>query len=101
MALKGYDTEQTLSEVAGAIKAEVRRIDGGVAAITAGKNNLAGMASTYGPFKAELAAIAAANPDDPAWQTFNAKMDLYAAEFVGAKDWAILLEAALTGIDKL
>ena len=100
MALKGYEAKQFLGEIPEGVKAEVRRIEGGISAIAAGKINLAAMTATYGPFKTELDAIAAANPNNAAWQAFKAQLDLYVEEFGDAKDWAVLLEDALTGIPK-
>lgn len=101
MALKASDTELTLTEIAGGIKAEKRRVAGGLSAVATGGSNLAGMTSMYGGFRAELTTMAEENPDDPAWQAFKAKMDLYVAEFVAAKNWVDLLVDAVDGIPEL
>jgi hypothetical protein len=98
MALKAYEADATLDEIAAAIKQAKQRMDTAKQGITVAKSSLDGMSTVYAAFVANLDSVAAANPNNEVWQRFKDKKDLFVAEFGALQTYAANLKTAADGV---
>jgi len=98
MAIKAYEAEKTIAEIAEVITQNAKRMDSALETMAVAKAQLNGMATAYGPFIVALDAAAAANPNSVVWTQLLAQKDLFVSEFAALKTYAAALEAAATGV---
>lgn len=100
MALKAYEADTVMNEIAGAIMQAKKQLASALQSVTVAKNNLNGMTATYGPSITEVKDAAAADPTDPHLAGLAVRGDKYIYEFGKLKTYAVDLEAAATGVAK-
>ena len=98
MALTSTAIVATNNLVASDLKGNMERINGTLANAQAAKNSLTLLATTYGPYKTELNALAAANPADTWLVNKSAEIDRFAADFAAYSTLADSLIAAIDAI---
>lgn len=100
MALKAYEAEKTMAEIADTITQNDKRMVQALQAISVAKAQLDSMGATYGSFITALDDAATANPGNVVWEQLVAQKDLFVAEFGVLKTYAASLETAATGVAK-
>lgn len=100
MALKAYQAQAAMSEIAEAISQADKRLAGVFQAIAVAKSTLDGMEATYGAFIIELDDAVFDNPGNPMWAELEARKDLFVTEFNALKGYVADLQAAALGVAK-
>lgn len=100
MALKAYEAEKAMAEIAEVIMQNEERMAQALRAIATAKTGLDSMTTTYGPFISSLDAVAAANPGHVVWEQLKAQKDLFVAEFGELKTYATVLNTAASEVAK-
>ena len=98
MTLTSTEIAATNNQVAADLKGNMERINGTLANAQAAKNSLTALGTTYGPYKTELNALAAANPTDTWLVGKSAEVDKFASDFALYSALADSLIAAIDAI---
>lgn len=98
MALSPTQIAATNTLVASDLKANMDRINATLSNAQAAKNSLTLLSQTYGPYKTELNALAAANPTDTWLVNKSAEIDRFAADFAA---YSVLADSLITAIDAI
>lgn len=98
MALTATVISATNSQIAADLKGNMERINATLANAESAKNSLLLLVTTYGAYKTELNALAAANPTDAWLVSKSNEINKFATDFTS---YRVIADALIAAIDAI